>query len=457
MKIIVISASPKGKNSITLQSVRYLEKHIPQAEFRVFHVGQKIKAIEKKPALFQEIIDTVKESDCVLWCYPVYTCLVPYQLVKFIDLIFERHQQAAFAGKYAVQISTSLHFFDHNAYNYMHHTSEDLGMKHLPGHCADMNDLTIEPGRTRLRAFAAELYGSISSAAPVSRKYIPVEANIRDFTPPANLPKPPKAKDHDLVLVTDCADPNSNLGRMIKTYQRLLPHKLTIVNIGEFDFQGGCLGCFKCALDGQCVYKDGFGDFHRETIASADGIIIAASINRHWFNPVWKCYDDRQFYNGHRTVAMGKAIGYIISGPLRQEANLREVLEARCQVGHFYMLDIVTDEYDTDSEITALLDNLAQKTMWALENRPQRPINFFGVGGMKIFRDLIYVMRGLMKEDHRFYKEHGLYDFPQKEVKRILLMQFVGLLLKSKGARKKAEHRIQDIMLKPYHDAIERY
>lgn len=40
---------------------------------------------------------------------------------------------------------------------------------------------------------------------------------------------------------------------------------------------------------------------------------------------------------------------------------------------------------------------------------------FLGVGGMKIFRDLIWMMQGMMKADHQFYKEHGIYDFPRKQ------------------------------------------
>ena len=77
--------------------------------------------------------------------------------------------------------------------------------------------------------------------------------------------------------------------------------------------------------------------------------------------------------------------------------------------------------------------------MWALKNKPQRPQNFFGVGGMKIFRDLIYVMRGLMPEDHRFYKEHGLYDFPQRQFGTLLKMQLIGLLMMSKKLRQKSK------------------
>ena len=34
--------------------------------------------------------------------------------------------------------------------------------------------------------------------------------------------------------------------------------------------------------------------------------------------PLFKCYDDRQFCNGHRTVTMGAPQGYLISGPYGQ-------------------------------------------------------------------------------------------------------------------------------------------
>ena len=34
-----------------------------------------------------------------------------------------------------------------------------------------------------------------------------------------------------------------------------------------------------------------------------------------------------------------------------------------------------------------------------------------------------------MKADHKFYKAHGIYDFPQKQKKRILQMKLVGAIL----------------------------
>ena len=50
MHILVLNGSPKGKYSITLQTVRYWEKTQPGHQFEVLHVGQKIKALEKKPS-----------------------------------------------------------------------------------------------------------------------------------------------------------------------------------------------------------------------------------------------------------------------------------------------------------------------------------------------------------------------------------------------------------------------
>ena len=40
MKIAVINGSPKGQYSITLQTVRYLERKYPEHEFRILNAGQ---------------------------------------------------------------------------------------------------------------------------------------------------------------------------------------------------------------------------------------------------------------------------------------------------------------------------------------------------------------------------------------------------------------------------------
>ena len=74
---------------------------------------------------------------------------------------------------------------------------------------------------------------------------------------------------------------------------------------------------------------------------------------------------------------------------------------------------------------------------------------------MKIFRDLIYMMRGLMRADHRFFKSHGQYDFPQKQWRTSWKMYLVGWLMRSKKLKAKAGDKFTEGMVGPYRKAIE--
>ena len=75
---------------------------------------------------------------------------------------------------------------------------------------------------------------------------------------------------------------------------------------------------------------------------------------------------------------------------------------------------------------------------------------------MKIFRDLIYTMQGMMKEDHRFYKEHGFYDFPQRRKGMILGMYMVGAMMNNEKLSKKIGANMTRGMLMPYRKVIEK-
>ena len=233
---------------------------------------------------------------------------------------------------------------------------------------------------------------------------------------------------------------------MIARFQAKLSIQSRIVNISDYPLKGGCLGCFHCATDGICIYKDGFDTFLRDNIQKADAIIYAFTIKDHSMGSRFKMYDDRQFCNGHRTVTMGMPIGYLISGNYSEEQNLQMILEGRAQVGGNILAGIATDE----SEPNIAIDQLALSLEYAIKHKNTQPQNFYGVGGMKIFRDLIYQMQGMMKADYRFFKEHNQFDFPQKKKGTILGMYLVGAMLSSKKLKAKIGNKMTEGMLAPY-------
>lgn len=487
MNICVISGSPKGENSITYQTVLYLQKKFPECSFRTLHVGQRIRMFEKDMA---EAVTEIEAADLLLFVYPVYTFIAPCQLHRFIELM--KLGKMDLEGKFAAQITTSKHFYDTTAHKYVEENCNDLGLKYLGGLSEDMEDLLSEKGREEAITFwkliqwkaendiwekapasdttewpvytrqfvvsagnaaggsvadtkNAEISGEYASSKSVSGEGV-IGGNASG-TGEINSTVSKKPGTKETVIVASLAEGDESLANMIADFRAVYPFPTKVVNINEYPMSGGCLGCFHCATDGKCIYKDGFDEFLRKEIQTGNAIVYAFTIQDHSMGPRMKMYDDRQFCNGHRTVTMGMPFGYLVNGNLEAEANLQMIIRGRAEVGGNYLAGVATDGKG--------IQDMAKTLAYAIENRVTQPKMFLGVGGTKIFRDLIWVMQGMMKADHKFYKEHGIYDFPQKQKGTILKMKLVGMLISNPKVQAKMGNKMTEGMLMPYKKVLE--
>ena len=443
MHILVLNGSPKGKDSVTLQTVNYLQILHPEHTFEILHVGQRIKQLEKD---FSPALEALKKAELLLFSYPVYTFVAPCQLHRFLELMKEHG--ADVSGKWASQITTSKHFYDITAHRYIQDICGDLGLKYIRGLSADMEDLLSQKGQQEAGDFFDYVLWSMAnnsfepvSAVSTAPKHVPV-----------TVPLCEGEKQGDIVIVTDCREEDVQLQNMIARFRAVCPRKTRVENIREYPLRGGCLGCFNCAITGKCIYTDGFDSYLRDTIQTAESIVYAFSISDHSMGARFKMYDDRNFCNGHRTVTIGMPIGYLISGNYSEETNLQTIVEARAQVGSNFLAGVATDEETPD----AAIDLLSRRLCYALEHKYVPPQNFYGIGGMKVFRDLIWLMQGMMRADHKFYKSHGQYDFPQKQWPKMLAMYGVGMLLANPKLKAKAGSAMTEGMLMPYKKVLDK-
>ncbi|MCM1027515.1 MAG: NAD(P)H-dependent oxidoreductase [Roseburia sp.] len=439
MKVCVLSGSPKGPNSITYQTVLFLEKRFPDCSFTTLHVGQRIRMYEKD---MTEALNAIGEAELLLFCYPVYTFIVPAQLHRFLELL--KCSGADLKGKYAAQLSTSKHFYDTTAHKFIQENCQDMGLKYLGGLSADMEDLLTKKGQREAISFWRLVLWKqsrdIYEKAPVrAAKETPVYQR--------SLKERKKLEGKETVIVASLSEGDDSLANRIEDFRAAYPYPTRVVNLNDYPLAGGCLGCFHCAVSGKCIYKDGFDDFLRNRIQTGAAIVYAFTIRDHSMGSRMKMYDDRQFCNGHRTVTMGMPFGYLVNGNLEDEPNLQMIIEGRAQVGGNYLAGVATDAEG--------IRNLAQTLAYALKHRVQLPSMFLGVGGMKIFRDLIWVMQGMMKADHQFYLEHGFYDFPQKQRSTILKMKLVGALLSNPKLQAKSGNMMTEGMLAPYRKVLD--
>ncbi|HPK53298.1 MAG TPA: NAD(P)H-dependent oxidoreductase, partial [Smithellaceae bacterium] len=270
MKIAVLNGSPKGRASVTMQYINFLQLKNKNVDFLIFDVAQKIKELEVDEKAFGGIIREISTADAVIWAFPLYFFLVSSQYKRFIELVFARNAAFAFRGKTAAVLSTSINFFDHTAHNYMNAVCDDLQMKYAGSYSAEMNNLLKAGERRRLQLFGELFLRAIQDGSPAIRNNRPLAASPIDYQ--AQELMPVQAQGVKILIVVDDINKNTNLRRMVENLQKTFSPAAQLVQLIDIDIKGGCIGCLQCGMDNRCVYEgqDGFVDFFNSRIKSAD-------------------------------------------------------------------------------------------------------------------------------------------------------------------------------------------
>jgi len=455
MKVVVLNGSPKGDVSVTMQYVAYLRKKFPEHSYEIINAAQRIGTMERDAAAFETICGSVRSANLVIWAFPLYYLLVCSQYKRFIELIFERGAREAFAGKYAISLSTSIHFFDQTAHAYVRAISDDLGMNYLGAFSAEMHDLLKEEERRRLGKFAAFAFSAVETNVPAQPANAPLVPSAFSYVPGRGQKTVPVGAKK-IVVLTDDDGTCPNLTAMVARIRAGFSGTVAVVSLHDLDIRGGCLGCCQCGYDNTCVYTDGYVDFFTTTLVPADIIIMAGTVHDRYLSSTWKQFFDRSFFQGHTPGLNGKQIGFVIAGPLRQIPCLKEALTGWADNGGCHA-HFVTDEVTDSLELDALLDAMAQRLVAAADLSYIPPKTFYAVGGHKIFRDNIYAgMRFAFPADYRYYREHGMFDFPQADAKTRLFNALFIPLTRIPALRRKIFADMKRHMVEPFAPVLEK-
>jgi multimeric flavodoxin WrbA len=200
-----------------------------------------------------------------------------------------------------------------------------------------------------------------------------------------------------------------------------------------------------------CIYRDA-DDVASvyDRLMTADVLVFAGAIRDRYLSSRWKQFFDRGFFHNHVPLFAGKQLGYLISGPLAQIPNLRQILEAYTELQRANLAGLVSDDGPDSAALDGVLDGLARRLVACAQTGYQAPSTFLGVAGRKLLRDEIWGnLRLVFHADHRYYKSHGLYDFPRRSLKTRLTNAVVRVLTTIPRFRKEFLKRIKSEMVKP--------
>ncbi len=437
--ILVLNGSPKGDISITMQSMNYLERKYPQHSFEYLNIAARSRHLERSRDAFNEALARVEAADMVIWAFPLYYMLVHAGYKRFIEMIFERGGESAFAGKPTMAFSTSIHFYDHTAQNYIHAICDDLNMRYLGSYAADMHDLFHEEEQARLCTFFEMAVDKAVAGGPILKQFYPVPPLEYTFNAP-DTPTPISTQGKTVAIIHD-AEPGSSLAAMVAYLEAAIDGPVTTVDLNAMRIKGYCTGCCQCGGSNVCVYdgKDDHRELYEEIMQCHDILLYCGAITDRYLSARWKSVFDRSFFGGHAPMLHGKQIGFVISGRLSAHANLAQMLAAYPPMHEGNMVGFMSDEPADDQAVAAGLCDLIGQAVTCAQRAYTAPHDFLTVGGRKIFRDDVWGrLRMVFIADHRRYKELGFYnDFPQRDLRVRLLNAAVIPLMDLPGIREK--------------------
>ncbi|HOF33024.1 MAG TPA: NAD(P)H-dependent oxidoreductase [Spirochaetota bacterium] len=435
MKILVLHGSPKGEDSVTMQYSKFLMKKFPEHEWGVENVGSMINVIEKDSARFDSVIDSVRRADFIIWSFPVYVLLVPYQIKRFIELVYERNSFDAFNGKYAAAIMTSIHYQDHIAKNYIHAVSEDLGMNFCASFTPEMNDLMKEKIRKGIVTFAKNIFSDCELKNPVSRAFNTLKENSFSYNSIGGQ-TPVSDSNARVRIIYDSTGNNSVKETALQIAARF--SNAVAGDLAEVNIKGGCLGCLRCGLKSECIYdgSDDYRAFHQKMILDADIVFFVGEIRDRYLSSRFKMFFDRSFYRNHMPSLSGKQTAWVVVGELSAIPNIRQFIEAYSEVSQANIAGIVSSESNDPQAFSKDIDLLVKRAAFFHEEKFLAPDTFLGNGGRRIFRDEIWgFMRIIFSADYKFYKKNKMFDFPTKKLINKTVIPFASRLMRIPALR----------------------
>ncbi len=86
---------------------------------------------------------------------------------------------------------------------------------------------------------------------------------------------------------------------------------------------------------------------------------------------------------------------------------------------------IVTDEHGPSSSITEAIKSAVDSVLWNMEHKFHYHETFIPLAGHKIFRDFIWNYQHIFYGDHKYFKEHGYYDWPKKSRLKFTFLNWI--------------------------------
>lgn len=373
MRVTVLSASPKQQLSLTLQTVRTLQKMCKEDQFDICFI--------KDVNDHTEFEEKAAEADLILILSSLYHFNTHGQLMRFLKNINLPK------GKPITYISTSGGNMDVPAHNYLRSFARHNGLKWIRSLSLLDEDVLKEHRREELYRWFQYVKDMVNDTRLENTTLSGIRISILDCG--------------------DEAEETEKTALTLKERYEALGAKVTIYNMREKNIKG-CIACFGCYTNNKCVIQDDFESLTEELYQNTDMMVVVSGINYNQFSTNYKYFLDRHVKFGRFSQDLELIKAYVYCGEidpsdlveLEQHTLVVDSLDGDCHVGIYP---------GTEEGIAQVI----RESAYVCKNDlyPQRNTYYYGLSFQ--FANLAYRLQKMTPNDYNYFKSKGFYEMPQ--------------------------------------------
>lgn len=384
MKICVLSCSPKGDTSLTLQTVDFLKKYYPDDQFDVF----KTTTVDCD----DEVANAACESDLVMILSSIFHLNVHGQMMSMLDQLASKMKAKLGDGidsKFFTYVTTSNFLYDIGAHKYVTRWAEGEKLNLLRTLSLKDDSMLTETGREEVYRWLAYIKDTI--AIRRSGEVPQVTEKRRVALINGGLPEASVKRVADLYKARGCEVEAFNL----QDY-KIIP----------------CTACFACYSNRTCCMKDDFVDLVDKIGTGTDLFVNLGNLKYGMLDQQFKIFTDRHVQFG-RAGSSDETISIsFVESDEEPEARMQSMYDftqweeanmgiGRCYVAGCEYLRIKDQEFD----VTRAIDD----TILIMNNELIGQRNIFSECLNTRFAELANHLQNMCPLDYAHYKKDGYY------------------------------------------------
>jgi len=430
-KVIFLCGSPKKKTSVSLSLAKILAKFLDyDCEFVELNKSYFSYPLKKQEKEFLEIIEKVKQADCIVWVFGVYLFFAPSQMQIFIEKLFANNYY--FKNKITAIVSAAAQIKDDYALGKMKFVVEQLGLSHVGE--VIMRSSLFGYSKNKIAEKNCYLLAQDINWA-LKNKYIPIKTTYsiaKKYLFPTNSSKKiilkQKSKEKDktrrviLMIVSSDLQKNVFAKSLVAAFKVISKYKIEVLELRKYNINP-CLGCRRCFFNKNniCIKKDDYNKIINLFSKSA-GVVFVSDCSCGIVDSCMKVFLERGFMLGKNMTFKEKHTMVVVSGggPLNLEGI--SYLQDSLNTTTF----CVTGISDTNIDKPNYVDTLVRTIKFfdrAIQEDIQKTVLFTDKGIRLIFRDDCFELAAIFEESKNQYIKNAMFDYPKtKRISEIIKM-----------------------------------